>query len=65
MSKSSMAGIMKPPQLMILWECRARSVPAVRPHCKLLYVGNYVNPSFGVFSPVGCSITELFTLFVH
>ena len=33
--------------------------------CKLLYVGNYLNPSFGPFSPVGCSIRDVFTLLVH
>ena len=38
---------------------------AVRMQCKLLYVGNYLNPSFGLFSLVGCSITEFSTLLVH
>ena len=32
--------------------------------CKLLYVNNYFNPSFGLFSLAGCSITDVFTLFV-
>ena len=32
--------------------------------CKFLYVGNYWNPSFGLFAPVGCSITDIFTLLV-
>ena len=31
---------------------------AVRPQCELLYVGNYLDPSFDLFSLVGCSITE-------
>ena len=30
---------------------------AVCTQCKLLYVGNYLNPSFGPFSQVCCSIT--------
>ena len=46
-------------------ECRARSVPTVRMQCKILYGGNYLNPSFDLFSLVGCSITEFFTLLVH
>ena len=28
--------------------------------CKVLYVGNYLNPSFGPFSQVCCSITGFF-----
>ena len=40
-------------------ECRARSVHV----CNLLYASNSLNPS-GLFSPVGCSVTEVFTLLV-
>ena len=49
-------------------ECRARignAVHVVRTQCNLLYVRNYLNPSFGLFSLVGCSITECFMLLVH
>ena len=34
----------------------ARSAHAVRTQCKVLYVGNYPNPSFGPFAEVCCSI---------
>ena len=51
-------------RMMILWECRACSAPAVCTQCKLLYVGNLLNPSFGLFSPVGCSITDFFLRFL-
>ena len=40
-----------------------RGMPCTQ--CKLLYVGNYLNPSFDLFSLVGCSITESFTLLVQ
>ena len=39
-------------------------VHVVRTQCKLLCVSNYLNPSFGLFSPVGCSITDFFKLLV-
>ena len=42
------------------WEWCARTAPAVRTQCKLLDGGHYLNPSFGVFSLVGCSITVFF-----
>ena len=42
------------------WEYCACSVPAVRTQCKILYVGNYLNPSFGLFSLVSCSTTDFF-----
>ena len=37
----------------------------IPPRCKLLYVGNYLNPSFGPFSQVCCPITGFLTLLVH
>ena len=40
------------------------AVHTVRTQCKLCYVGNYLNPSFGLFSSVGCSKTDCFTLLV-
>ena len=33
-------------------------------HSAILYVGNYLKPSVGLFSPVGCSITDFFPLLV-
>ena len=33
--------------------------------CKVLYVGNYSNPSFGPFAEVCCSIIGLFKLPMH
>ena len=33
-----------------------RLLHAVHLQCKLLYAGNYLNRSFALFSPVGCSI---------
>ena len=36
------------------------AVHAVHMRSKLLYVGNYLNPSFGPFSPVCCSATGFF-----
>ena len=42
------------------------AVHVVCTQCKLLYVGSYLNPSFGFFFlPVGCFITEFFMLLVH
>ena len=38
---------------------------AVRTQCKVLYVCNCLNPSFGPFSPVSCSRTGFFVLLVH
>ena len=43
-----------------LGECRARTALAVHTQCKPLCLGNYLSPSFGLFSPVGCSITDFF-----
>ena len=37
-------------------ECRARTAHTVQ----TFVCGNYLNPSFGLFSPVGCSITNFF-----
>ena len=47
------------------WECHARSAHAVRTQCKVLYVGNYLNPSFGPFAEVCCSIVGFFKLLMH
>ena len=33
--------------------------------CKVLYVGNYPNPSFGHFAEVCCSITGVFKFLMH
>ena len=44
------------------WECPVRTV---RMQCKVLYVSNFLNPSFGPFSRVCCSITGFFMLLVH
>ena len=41
------------------------AVHVVHTQCKVLYVSNYLNPSFGPFSQVCCSITGVFTLLVH
>ena len=49
----------------ILRECLARSVPAVHPQCKVLYVDKYSNPSVGPFPQVCCSITGFSKLLVH
>ena len=38
---------------------------AVRTQCKVLYVGNYPNPSFGPFAEVCCSIVGFFKLLMH
>ena len=38
---------------------------AVPTQCKVLYVGNYLNPSFGPFAEVCCSIVGFFKLFMH
>ena len=43
----------------------ARSAQAVRTQCKVLYVGNYPNPSFGPFMEVCCSIVGFFKLLMH
>ena len=43
----------------------ARSAHAVRTQCKVLYVGNYLNPSFGPFAEVCCSIVGFFKLLMH
>ena len=43
----------------------ARSAHAVRTQCKVLYVGNYPNPSFGPFAEVCCSIVGFFKLLMH
>ena len=38
---------------------------AVPTQCKVLYVGNYLNPSFGPFAEVCCSIVGFFKLLMH
>ena len=43
----------------------ARSAHAVRTQCKVLYVSNYLNPSFGPFAEVCCSIVGFFKLLMH
>ena len=66
----------KPARHKIVWGIRfwfwgmpctqcARSAHAVRTQCKVLYVGNYPNPSFGPFVEVCCSIVGFFKLLMH
>ena len=43
----------------------AHSAHAVRTQCKVLYVGNYPNPSFGPFAEVCCSIVGFLKLLMH
>ena len=47
-------------------ECTGNAVQAVCTQCKLLFVGNHLNPRFGPFSRVCYSMAVLFfTLLVH
>ena len=46
-------------------ECRASSAHTLHTQCKLLYTGNYLNPSYGPFPQVCCPITGFFMLLVH
>ena len=44
---------------------QGNAMHAVRTQCKVLYVGNYPNPSFGPFAEVCCSIVGFFKLLMH
>ena len=39
---------------------QGNAVHALHTQCKLLYAGNYLNPSYGPFSQVCCPITGFF-----
>ena len=45
--------------------CSGNAMHTVRTQCIVLYVGNYLNPSFGPFVEVCCFIIGYFKLLMH